>query len=218
MNEADRPEEGEVQEKDKKQATEEVKADSNQSEKEELKKQLEDKEEEIKRLQSLAQRTKADFENYKKRRKQEEAKIRKRAKEDLIKRLLDPVDGLRSALDLGVAAESAESLRELKPEELETVVRGFYEGIENVLQQFQQVLQEEGIEIIDPEGEQFDSQEQEAVGVRPGPEDKEGLVAEVMQVGYKSQDRVIRPARVFVYKSKADADNTGQRGEQEARG
>lgn len=177
-----------------------------------LKEDLKQKQEEIDRLKSLAQRVKADFDNYKKKRKEEESAIRRRAKEELIKKLLDPLDGLRSALDLGIEAQSPQSSQGLEQEEWERVVRGFYEGIENVLQQFQQVLEAESIETINPEGEPFDSQEHEAVGVRQGSKDKDGLVAEVMQLGYKYQDHVIRPARVFVYQASAE---TGADDEQE---
>lgn len=175
------------------------------SDKVQLERKLEEKQEEIDRWQSLAQRVKADFENYKKKRQEQEETIKRRAKEKLLKKLLDPLDSLRSALDLSVEAQSSSSLQELKREELKQLIRGFYEGLETVLQQFQQVLRAESIETIDPEGESFDRHEQEAVGIRHSSEEKDGLVAEVIQVGYKQGNHVMRPARVLVYKSDVDA-------------
>lgn len=162
---------------------------------------LEKKEERIQELENLVKKVRADFENYKKKRKKEEDRIKERAKQDMLKRFLDPLDGLRSASDLDVL-DNVDDFKDREKEELETVTRGLYEGIENVINQFERILGDHGIEVIDPEGEEFDPKEHEAVSVQETSEEEDNSIAEVLQIGYKGENRVIRPARVIVYKRK----------------
>lgn len=162
---------------------------------------LEEKEERIKELESLVKRTKADFENFKKKRRKEEEKIKKRARQDILKKFMDLFDGLRSAEDLDIYRDPEKSLKEREKEELKKINKGLYEGIENVLKQFGSILEEEGIEVVNPEGEKFDPNLHEAIKVEEREDQEDNKVAEVLQVGYKSSDRVIRPARVIVYKN-----------------
>lgn len=167
---------------------------------------LEKKEERIQELESLVKRVKADFENYKKRRKKEEDQIRNRARQDLMKRFMDPFDGLRSVVDLDISGDSDNNIEDLEREELKSIMKGLYEGIENVLGQFETILHEEGIEVIDPCGDDFNPEIHEAIGVQETEEGENNKISEVLQVGYKSKERVIRPARVIVYKNKSEPE------------
>lgn len=58
------------------------------------------------------------------------------------------------------------------------------------------VLQREGLEIVQPTGEAFDPEKHEAVSHEPG--EGEPVVAEVMRSGYSWNGRVLRPAMVRV--------------------
>ncbi len=127
----------------------------------------------------LAQRTKADFENYRKRVAREARQAEVRGVGSLASRLVPVLDNLERAIehsDAGSAASLAEGVR-LVYEELAGVLRGA------------------GIEAYSPTGEAFDPDWHEAVMTRPG---EEGQVLEVLEKGYRLDGTVLRPARVIV--------------------
>ena len=132
---------------------------------------------------SLAQRTKADFENYRKRVAKEFAEAEVRGRGDLAKALLPVLDNLERAL---VAAEPID--RESAPNHLAEGVRLVYEELAGV-------LRNAGIESYSPAGEAFDPDWHEAMMTRPG---EEGRVLEVLEKGYRLNGQVLRPARVIV--------------------
>ena len=61
-----------------------------------------------------------------------------------------------------------------------------------VLKQFQQVLQEAGVETIDAVGHPFDPHRHEALGQHESDEHPEGHVVTQMRKGYKLKDRLLR--------------------------
>jgi len=69
------------------------------------------------------------------------------------------------------------------------------EGLSLVIGDFKKLLQEEGVEEIEAEGQVFDPQYHEAVEAVIG---EEGRVVEVVEKGYKIKGQVIRPAKVRV--------------------
>ncbi len=74
-------------------------------------------------------------------------------------------------------------------------------GVELVRDRFLAILQEHGVEKLDPSGDPFDPNTSEAIGVEPVEEDSmDGLVTRTYHPGYRLGDRVIRPARVAVGK------------------
>jgi molecular chaperone GrpE len=72
------------------------------------------------------------------------------------------------------------------------------QGVAHVARQFEQAMQEYGVEAFSPTGEPFDPATQEAIEQVKDAEAKSGMVLEVMQVGYKMGERIIRPAKVKV--------------------
>jgi molecular chaperone GrpE len=60
------------------------------------------------------------------------------------------------------------------------------------------VMEEHGLEVVDPAGEPFDPELHEAMTVIPSKDVAENTVLEVLQKGFKLHDRLIRPARVIV--------------------
>ena len=127
-------------------------------------------------------RLKADFENYRKRIMREQTRIVETAEADLVKRLLPVIDNLERAI--GNAGEG-------EPQ-------GLREGVEMVLDQMIEVLGKEGLEVVDPQGEQFDPEHHEAMMVVETGECPEDTVIDVVQRGYRFGGILLRPAMVSV--------------------
>jgi molecular chaperone GrpE len=132
---------------------------------------------------ALAQRTKADFENYRKRVARESAEAEARGRAAFAQALLPVLDNLERAL---AAAEPID--RESAPNHLA-------QGVKLVYEELAGVLHGAGIESYSPTGEAFDPDWHEAMMTRPG---EEGQVLEVLEKGYRLNGRVLRPARVIV--------------------
>ena len=131
----------------------------------------------------LAQRAQADFVNYKRRTAQElEQKIRD-ANGGLLTQLLPVIDDLQRAL-ANVPAELAE--------------QAWPQGVSLIGQKLESILQRQGLEQIGSEGDRFDPHIHEAVAYEAHPVYDEGQVASVYRVGYRLNDRVLRPAQVVV--------------------
>jgi molecular chaperone GrpE len=144
--------------------------------------ELEAKAEKADEYLELAQRTKADFENYRRRSARDAAVAEKRGLAKLAKELLPAVDNLERALQ---AAESDGDSSLLS-------------GIKLVQADVVAALARVGIEPFSPEGEAFDPQHHEAMAQQPVEGAEPGTVVEVYQRGYRLGDHVLRPARVVV--------------------
>ncbi len=131
----------------------------------------------------LAQRTKADFENYRKRAARESALAQERGVTKLAQALLPAVDNLDRAV---AAAQASGDGGELAS------------GIKLVHADVIAALGRVGIEAFSPEGEPFDPQWHEAIAQQPVQGAQPGTVVEVYQRGYRLRDSVLRPARVAV--------------------
>ena len=136
----------------------------------------------------LAQRTQADFENFRKRAARDAANAKERGATKLALELLPAVDNLERALE-HAPAESDPA----HPDD-----GAFVSGIKHVHSDVVAVLQRAGIERYSPEGEQFDPTLHEAVAQQPVEGYEPGTVVEVFQRGYRMGDSVVRPARVVV--------------------
>lgn len=139
----------------------------------------------------LAQRTRADFENYRKRATRETAAAQERGIAKLAKELLPAVDNLDRALE---AAASASPDGAQQDNGTATLVSGIKLVHDDVIAG----LARAGIERFSPEGEQFDPQMHEAIAQMPVEGAESGTVVEVYQRGYRLGEAVIRPARVVV--------------------
>jgi molecular chaperone GrpE len=135
----------------------------------------------------LAQRTKADFENYRRRAVREAAAAQDRGVAKLAKELLPAVDNLDRAL---AAADAAG--------ETDNGTATLVSGIKLVHADVIAALARAGIEPFWPQGEQFDPQHHEAVAQQAVQGAQPGTVIEVYQRGYRLGDAVLRPARVVV--------------------
>jgi molecular chaperone GrpE len=129
---------------------------------------------------ALAQRTQADFENYRKRMARENAAAIDRGVGKLAKELLPALDHLDHALK---ASEGHED-----------VVKGFALVRDEIVKALGRV----GIQPFSPKGEVFDPNEHEAMVQQPSEDAESGTVIEVYQQGYRINGQVLRPARVVV--------------------
>jgi molecular chaperone GrpE len=133
---------------------------------------------------ALAQRTQADFENYRKRVAKESAAAQERGMARLAQELLPALDNLDRAFESAAQREGEEA--------------PLLEGVRLVRSELQAALARVGIECFSPKGEPFDPAEHEAMAQKPVPEAPSGTVVEVLQPGYRLGKAIIRPARVFV--------------------
>jgi molecular chaperone GrpE len=136
---------------------------------------------------ALAQRTQADFENYRKRVAKESAAAHERGMVKLAAELLPALDNLDRALEEGAAAAARDG-RDAP----------LLEGVRLVRSELHAALARMGIERFSPKGERFDPAEHEAMAQQPVPGATSGTVVEVFQPGYRLGGSVIRPARVLV--------------------
>jgi molecular chaperone GrpE len=134
---------------------------------------------------ALAQRTQADFENFRKRAARDAQVAQERGTAKVVKELLPALDNLERAI---AAAEAEESDDE----------HHLTKGIRLVQRDLASALERVGIEGFSPKGDRFDPNEHEAMAQQPVAGAESGTVVEVYQQGYRLNGTVIRPARVVV--------------------
>jgi molecular chaperone GrpE len=134
------------------------------------------------RFRDLALRSQADFENYKKRATREKEDAVKYANSSLLQRLVSILDNF----ELGLAAAKTEARQS-----------PIYSGMVLVQKQLNDLLEENGLHVIEAEGKKFDPNLHEAIAHEPG-EASEGTVIRQARRGYRFKDRLLRPARVVV--------------------
>ena len=144
--------------------------------------QIEKLQQEIEEMKALAQRTQADFMNYKKRVEKEKSELTVFANEKIVTEMLTIVDNFERALQ----------------SEKENSETAFYKGVELILKQLMDTLYKFGLEEIDALNQDFDPNFHHAVIQEEA--DEPDKVIDVLQKGYKLKDKVIRPSMVKVSK------------------
>ena len=129
----------------------------------------------------LLQRSKADFENYRKRAARDQEHLVAHAHERLVRELLPVLDDLERALQAADRHEEA----------------ALVDGVKLVEQSLRKALEKEGLTEIETDGP-FDPHVHEAMLVQPQADVEPGSVLEVVQRGYRIGGKVVRPARVIV--------------------
>ena len=74
----------------------------------------------------------------------------------------------------------------------------FIAGQMATYKQFMSILDKFSIEVIDPQDMKFDSENHEAMSIIHDENTKPGYIVNVIQKGYRLQNRLLRPARVIV--------------------
>jgi molecular chaperone GrpE len=135
----------------------------------------------------LAKRTQADFENFRKRMSAEVQAAGVRGKGQLAQEVVPALDDLERAIQAAGLDPEGDS------------EDGLAHGVLLVFRSLREGLKRNGIEVVDPKGEKFDPNQHEALSTLPAPEGAgSGTVVEVLQKGYRLDDKLIRPARVVV--------------------
>jgi molecular chaperone GrpE len=136
---------------------------------------------------ALAQRTRADLDNYRKRVTRDAAAAEARATGRVVRELLPAIDNLSRALAAATAHAST-------TDESTTLAA----GMRLVQSELLSALTRVGVESYAPLGEPFDPTFHEAIAQHYVPGAEPGTVVEVYQSGYRLDSSVIRPARVVV--------------------
>ena len=154
------------------------------SELETLRAALETAEQQAAEQREAMLRMHAEMENLRKRLMRDLERSRKRALEGVMKDLLPVQDSLEKGLQAAAGEDaSIESLRE---------------GKALIHRMLDKLLQDHGVQLIDPVGEAFNPELHEAMSLIPSPEHPRDTVIDVIQKGYQLNERLIRPARVIV--------------------
>jgi molecular chaperone GrpE len=152
-----------------------------------LRQRLEDKETQLEDYLSRLRYLQADFENYRKRMEKQRAEQIAMANTILINKMLRVYEDLERSVEEAKTAEVPESV---------------VEGFEMIWKNFQSVLEDEGLSIIETEGEEFDPFLHEAVEIQEK-DCEPGIILEEVQRGYTFRGKVLRPAKVKVCRKPA---------------
>lgn len=122
----------------------------------------------------------AEYENYRRRTQNQAAQRYQDGRNDVLSALFPIGDNLERA----IAACADEKTKD---------------GLQMVLSSYKKVLENEGVEEIDPVGKPFDADTMEAIMAMPAADGEEsGLVKQAYLKGYKKGDKVLRYAQVIV--------------------
>ena len=142
-------------------------------------------------------RLSADFENFRKRTEREKAALLAYGKKDFVEKLLPAYEVLlRQQQNMQKQAADKKTSEELK---------NLLGGLNMVLGEMDKAFKSEGIERMDVMGKPYDPQTSEAIAVIPAKAEQDGVVLEVVQMGFMMDGKVLRPARVVV--GKAEEEN-----------
>lgn len=130
-------------------------------------------------------RTAADLENFRKRQRRELEDVRFEAKSKILKEMLPVVDNLERAIEHAMQQVGGSPI---------------VEGVQLVLRQFQSAFERLDVTPIEAAGQPFDPNLHEAISQTESHQPP-GTVVQVLQRGYRSGDRLLRPALVVVAKA-----------------
>jgi molecular chaperone GrpE len=150
----------------------------------------------------IAQRARADFENYRKRAARETQEAGRRGKAGLAKELVPALDNLERALRAaGIDPETGTPSVDPgeAPSEEVSAHEALARGVALVYGELRAALARAGVETYDPTGEKFDPATCEALSVQAGGDGVDpGVVIETIEKGYRLDGQVLRAARVVV--------------------
>ena len=126
----------------------------------------------------------AEFENYKKRTTKERIELYGTANQELMTALLPILDDFDRSLKELVKYKDKKML----------------EGVKLIYDKFSKTLNQKGLKSMEiNQGDKFDVDFQEAITQIPAPEEKlKGKVIDVIEKGYKLNEKVIRYAKVVI--------------------
>lgn len=135
-------------------------------------------------------RTMADMENLRRRTEREKEDTARYAISNFARDVLTIGDNLRRVIE-HVPADAAAN---------DPALKSFLEGVELTERELLNMLEKHGVTKLDPLGQRFDPNQQQAMYEVPDKDVPDGTVVQVMQAGFTIGDRVLRPALVAVSK------------------
>ncbi len=141
-------------------------------------------EEELEELQNKYLRTLAELENTRKRMQKEKSEALSFAIENTIAEFLPLIDNFENALNF--ANETSQE------------VKNWSMGFQMILSQLKDILHTHGIVAYHSIGNIFDPLYHEAIEITHSDDHPEGSIIEEFTKGYKSINRIIRPAKVKI--------------------
>lgn len=132
-------------------------------------------------------RAAADLENLRKRQKRELDDVKLESKGRVLKEMLPVVDNLERAIEHATTTAGSNPI---------------VEGVQLVLRQFLTAFERLEVTPIEAGGQPFDPNLHEAISQQES-DSPPGTVVQVLQRGYKSGERLLRPALVVVAKAKS---------------
>jgi molecular chaperone GrpE len=153
---------------------------------EQLEAELEVKQAALREKEEEVLRVVAEGMNLQKRMQRDIDNTRKFSNDKIIKAMIPVMDSFDKALE--VAGD----------DNCEVTAEAMVEGTQNTQKLFAKVLEEHGIEIINPVGEAFDPEQHEAMSMVPSPDHDKNIIIDVFQKGYLLNGRVVRAAMVVV--------------------
>lgn len=155
-----------------------------ENEPETIEQQLDKANNKIAELEDKYLRQAAEFDNYRKRTLKEKAELIKNGGERAIESILPILDDFERALANMAKDENAQEI---------------LTGIELIYNKFISILKQNGLQKIETEGQNFDTDYHEAIAMVPTPDEAlKGKVLDCIQTGYMLNDKVIRHAKVAV--------------------
>lgn len=152
---------------------------------EQMQQQLIACEEKIAAQQDQILRQAAEFDNYRKRTLKEKAELIKNGGEKTISAILPIIDDLERAL------------QNMKSDNEE--ICALKDGVELIYNKFLKTLQQEGLNKVETQEADFNTDFHEAIALVPAPTDElKGKILDCVQTGYQLNDKVIRHAKVVV--------------------
>ena len=129
-------------------------------------------------------RLQAEIENLRKRNVKDIESAAKASIERVFQEIIPVID----SFEIGMTIDKE------KDDGIET----FIAGQEATYKQFISILDKFSIEVIDPKDMKFDSENHEAMSIVEDEKIEPGYIVNVIQKGYRLQNRLLRPARVIV--------------------
>ena len=151
---------------------------------EELEKALQEAQSTVDSQKDSVIRAAAEVDNIRRRAAIDVEKARKFALEKFANELLPVLDNMERALQ-GTDAEAE-------------ATKAIYEGVELTAKSFVSAVEKFGLTQVDPQGEAFNPELHQAIGMQPSTDFPANTVMMVMQKGYTLNERLLRPAMVMV--------------------
>jgi molecular chaperone GrpE len=138
----------------------------------------------VKELNEKYVRLYAEYDNFRRRTQKEKGDMIKYAGEEIIVSILPIVDDMERAIS------HHKDSKDHKP---------LHEGLDLIYQKLKKTLTAKGVESMDPKGEVFNPDLQDAItNIPAATENLKGTIADVVEKGYTLNGKVIRHAKVVV--------------------